>query len=178
MRWIAFLLWLAPTCVQANDWDAFRLPGAIAIMRHALAPGTGDPGNFRLEDCTTQRNLNEAGRQQARKTGEALRERGIVFDKVFTSQWCRARETARLLDIGTPIDMASLNSFFGGQGDRSAQTDETRAALQNMTGTVLLVTHQVNISALTGLPARSGEIIIFQLENGAPQTLGSILIDP
>ena len=89
MRWIALLIIVIPGLVQANDWDALSEPGAIAIMRHALAPGTGDPANLTVGDCSTQRNLDERGRDQARTIGPALRGRGIVFDAVLSSQWCR-----------------------------------------------------------------------------------------
>lgn len=81
---------------SANDWDALDQPGAVAIMRHALAPGTGDPADFELDDCSTQRILSDAGRDQARRIGAAFRERGITFDRVLTSQWCRTTETAEL----------------------------------------------------------------------------------
>jgi len=77
------------TCQAAQaetTWEALRQPGVVAIMRHALAPGTGDPANFRLGDCSTQRNLDETGQDQARQIGEALRENGIVIDRVLSSQ--------------------------------------------------------------------------------------------
>ena len=95
-------------------------------MRHALAPGTGDPAGFALGDCSTQRNLDDRGRAQARRTGQALREAGVTFDHVWTSQWCRARDTAELLDMGEVVEKPPLNSFFAGQGDRARQTAETR----------------------------------------------------
>ena len=112
MRWVALLFIFMPCLVQANDWDAFDEPGAIAIMRHALAPGTGDPANLTIGDCSTQRNLDDRGRDQARAIGSALRERGIVFDVVLSSQWCRTLETAKLLGLGTVVDAPALNSFF------------------------------------------------------------------
>ncbi|HIK16487.1 MAG TPA: histidine phosphatase family protein [Leptolyngbyaceae cyanobacterium M33_DOE_097] len=74
--------------------------GYVAVMRHAIAPGTGDPGNFRLGDCQTQRNLSETGRQQARRLGQLLRDRQVPVTRVLSSQWCRCLETARLLDLG------------------------------------------------------------------------------
>ena len=86
MRLFILLISLLASPLWADDWDALKQPGAIAIMRHALAPGTGDPTGFTLGDCTTQRNLNDAGRAQARRTGDALRARGIGFETVLTSQ--------------------------------------------------------------------------------------------
>jgi len=74
--------------------------GYVAVMRHAIAPGTGDPSNFRLGDCQTQRNLSETGRQQARRLGQLLRDRQVPVTRVLSSQWCRCLETAKLLDLG------------------------------------------------------------------------------
>lgn len=156
-------------------------PGAILLMRHALAPGTGDPAHFDLEDCGTQRNLSDEGRAQARAIGVALEERGIRVDEVLTSQWCRCRETAQLLDLGTVSDFPPLNSFFR---DRSTAAAQTLATLDHLADLPddhrpLLVTHQVNISALAGVFPRSGELIVVDIsEAGHVDVLGRILIDP
>lgn len=174
---LLFLAWL-PGAALANDWDALRAPGAIAMMRHALAPGTGDPPNHTIGDCSTQRNLSDEGREHARKTGEALRAAGIDFDTVFTSQWCRSRDTAVLLGFGPPVDAPVLNSFFGRSGLRARQTRDLRDLLGQATERRMLVTHQVNISALTGSGARSGEIIVFRLTDTGTEITGRILIDP
>ncbi|QFT59580.1 hypothetical protein FIU94_12165 [Sulfitobacter sp. THAF37] len=163
---------------QANDWDALRQPGAMAIMRHALAPGVGDPGSFALDDCSTQRNLDDRGRAQAERIGAAFRDRGIGFDAVLTSQWCRTRETARLLDLGPVSDAPPLNSFFRDRASRDRQTEETLDIVAKADGPLMLVTHQVNISALAGRSTRSGEVLVFRLVDGAPRVTGSIMIDP
>ncbi len=179
MRLISLCLILMATAVSANDWDAFDQPGAVAIMRHALAPGTGDPARFRLNDCTTQRNLDARGRAQARAIGAAFADRGISFDAVFSSQWCRTRETAELLDMGPVSDWPSLNSFFADFSTRDEQTRQTRELLQQNAGQrLMLVSHQVNISALTGRGTRSGEVLVIRLDGDAVQVLGSILIAP
>lgn len=175
---LVLLLVLLPGLASDNDWDTLRTPGAIAIMRHALAPGTGDPPNHTIGDCTTQRNLSDEGRQQARNTGEALRGAGIEFDTVLTSQWCRSRDTAALLGFGSPVDAPALNSFFGRSGLRARQTRDLHDLLEQTTGRRMLVTHQVNISALTGSGARSGEIIVFRLTDTGTEIMGRILIDP
>jgi len=178
MRLITFILLLLPTSLIANDWDALDRPGAIAIMRHALAPGTGDPANFELGNCETQRNLDERGRNQARAIGAAFRERGISFDLVLTSQWCRTRETAELLDLGPVIEAPELNSFFGRYERQDGQTRDTLALLREQDGRVMLVSHQVNISALAGQATRSGEVLIIRDNDGEIEVLGSILLDP
>jgi phosphohistidine phosphatase SixA len=150
---------LAPMAALAESgWEALKRPGAIAIMRHAIAPGTGDPAEFRLGDCITQRNLDDRGRTQARAIGQAFRENGIVVDRVLSSQWCRCLETAELLDLGPVEEFPALNSFFADRSTRNAQTRETRSFLASLPddARIMLVTHQVNITALTGRSVASG----------------------
>ncbi|MGC9417998.1 MAG: histidine phosphatase family protein [Rhodovulum sp.] len=178
MRWIGLLLCLWPGLALANDWAALETPGAVAIMRHALAPGTGDPAAFRLGDCATQRNLDDRGRAQARAIGDAFRARGIAFDRVLTSQWCRTRETAELLDLGPVSEAPALNSFFRDFSTRAAQTRAARALIEAAEGRLMLVTHQVNISALTGRGTRSGEVLVIRPTGDGVEVLGSILIAP
>ena len=81
-------------------------------MRHAHTPGTGAPARFALDDCAIQRNLGALGREQAREIGAAIRAAVVTVDRVLTSQWCRCRDTARLLDLGPIEDPPVLNSFF------------------------------------------------------------------
>ncbi len=178
MKSLALVLFFFPCLALANDWDALKDPDAIAVMRHALAPGTGDPSGFTLGDCSTQRNLDERGREQARKIGNAFRDRGIDFDLVLTSQWCRTQETAELLGVGPVVDAPSLNSFFQDFSTRDRQTRETLQLIQETGGRLMLVSHQVNISALTGRGTRSGEVLIIRLIDGEVQVIGSIVIDP
>lgn len=178
MRWIVLLLCLLPSLALANDWDALSQPGAHAIMRHALAPGTSDPAGFDVTDCATQRNLDERGREQARRTGAALLARGITFDTVLTSQWCRCRETAELLGVGPVREAPALNSFFQDRSTRDEQTAAARAIIAAAERPMLLVTHQVNISALTGRTTSSGEILVIRDTPAGIEVLGSIEIAP
>lgn len=154
-------------------------PRTVAIMRHALAPGTSDPAHFRLNDCTTQRNLDAAGRNQARAIGTAIRAAGVRIDAVLTSQWCRCRETAALLDLGPVQDLPVLNSFFEDRSTADAQTLGLRRFLANLPAdrTVLLVTHQVNITALTGRSVGSGEVFLLRVSvDGSVMVLDEIMI--
>ncbi len=177
-RLLLAVLLLLPTALAADDWDALAQPGAVAIMRHALAPGTGDPEDFRRGDCATQRILDDRGRAQARAIGAAFRARGIAFDAVLTSQWCRTRETAELLGFGPVTEAPALNSFFGRFERRDGQTSALRDLLAAEPRRIMLVTHQVNISALTGQATRSGEVLVIRMRDGAAEVLGRILIDP
>ena len=178
MRWIALVFFTLPGLVHANDWDAFAQPGAVAIMRHALAPGTGDPPNLTIGDCATQRNLDDRGRAQAEAIGAALRERGITFDTVLSRQWCRTLETAELLDVGPVVEDPALNSFCRDRSTREQQTAQTRELIAKTEGRLMLVTHQVNISALTRQGTRCGEVLIVRLADEGAEVLGSVLIDP
>jgi phosphohistidine phosphatase SixA len=164
---------------HADDDLAARLaePGHIAIMRHALAPGTGDPADFTLDDCATQRNLSEAGRRQARRTGDFLRGAGVDSARVFTSQWCRCRDTAELLDLGPVEPLPALNSFFRNRDRGPAQTRELRAQIAGMdlSRPVVMVTHQVNITRLTDVFPSSGEIVVLRrAADGELDMLGTV----
>lgn len=154
------LLSLVPSAAFADLWQALAHPRAVALMRHALAPGTGDPPGFVLGDCATQRVLSDAGRAQARAAGAALRARGVTFDAVFAGRWCRVRDTAVLMDVGTVRETPALDSFFADRAEGPARTVEARALIDATPGRLLLVTHQVNITALSGVTPASGEIVV------------------
>jgi len=87
-----------------HAWASVTDGSAVVLMRHALAPGGGDPVGFKLRDCSTQRNLSDQGRAQAVNIGNTLRQNGINSPMVLSSQWCRCLETARLLDMGEPVE--------------------------------------------------------------------------
>ena len=177
---VVTLVLAASAVADEAGWAAAERPGAVLLMRHALAPGTGDPANFTLDDCSTQRNLSDAGREQARRIGEAFKERGIEIDEVLTSQWCRCRETAELLDLGPVRDFPAINSFFRNRTSEVAQTRETLDYLRQQPDDLrpFLVTHQVNVTALTDVFPRSGEVIVIDVSpSGDVEVLGRILID-
>lgn len=155
---------------QHSAWRAVEKGEAVVLMRHALAPGIGDPPEFRLDDCSTQRNLSDKGRSQAVAIGMLIRANGIKQASVLTSAWCRCRDTASLLGFGDYTVQSSLNSFFRQYSVAKEQTDRLKRNIVDwirQTGTArILVTHQVNISALTGEPVGSGESFIVTHKNG------------
>lgn len=177
---LVFAAGLAGTSRSAEpELSALAGSRTHAIMRHALAPGFSDPANFDVNDCATQRNLNEVGREQARETGAAFRAAGAGFDAVWTSQWCRCVDTAALLDLGVPVEVPALNSFFEDRSTRGAQTEAVQAKLLALPPdtTVMMVTHQVNISALIGRSTTSGEVVVFSIgEDGQITIRGSFVM--
>lgn len=180
--WIFLLtVLLQAQAAAANDetavWQALRSGGHAALLRHAIAPGTGDPPEFAIGDCATQRNLSDEGREQARRIGARFRGNGIERAAVFTSQWCRCRETATLLDLGPVTELPILNSFFREFERRDPQTQQLHQwiAEHALREPLLLVTHQVNITALTGVYPRSGELVVIRRnQSGEIQVVGTI----
>jgi phosphohistidine phosphatase SixA len=159
---LVIVLLLAAGAARADPafWTAARADGTHLLMRHARAPGTGDPAGFQLGDCATQRNLDDQGREQARRIGEAIRAAGISVDLVLSSAWCRASDTAALLGLGPVVPEHSLNSFFADRSNAGRATADLTRRLAALAGRkAVLVTHQVNISALTGVYPAAGEIL-------------------
>ncbi len=153
-------------------------PGYVVLMRHAEAPGTGDPANFQLSDCSTQRNLSAAGRSQAEKIGRAFRDRAVPIAKILSSQWCRCLDTARLLNVGTVQPFPALNSFFQTSNREPKQTAMVRQWIKTnstQNGVSILVTHQVNITALTNIFPQQGELIVLNTTaDGTLKVVGRI----
>jgi broad specificity phosphatase PhoE len=159
-------------------WQALAAGGCALLLRHAqTVPGIGDPPGFRLDDCATQRNLSDAGRAESRRLGEALRRRGIRFDEVLSSRWCRCVDTARLAFPQQPVRVFEpLNSFFADGSTREAQTRALREYLasQRPPLRIAMVTHQVNVSALTGQSVAMGEGLVVALGNAAGEVLARL----
>jgi len=160
---------IPPPAAEAAELELHELVGKgehIIVMRHAVAPGVGDPPQFRPEDCATQRNLSPAGREQAARIGTRLRAAGLTDTKVYSSQWCRCLETARLLGLGPVIELPLLNSFFRSRDREREQMDGLRRWIEgaDLKRPVVLVTHQVNITALTGIFPSEGEVLVLRRE--------------
>jgi len=156
---------------QAEMIERMKTGGHILMIRHALAPGTGDPANFRIGDCSTQRNLDDRGREQASAIGKLLRSKGINSARVYSSQWCRCLETAELLAMGPVTELPALNSFFELTQNREPHLNALRKfiAQQPPDGElVILVTHFVTISAIANAGVSSGEGVLLKLNKNAP----------
>jgi phosphohistidine phosphatase SixA len=145
-------------------WAALVKGGHVALVRHGNAPPGygGDPPGFKLDDCKTQRNLDELGREQARALGEAFRNHGVRVDRILSSPWCRCLETARLMAIG-PVE-----SSWALVPDRDPSTPVRVLELKEMVsawrgpGTLVLVTHALTVRPLTGFLPNQGETVVLK----------------
>ena len=142
----------------------------ILLMRHADAPGYGDPQNYQLSQCSTQRNLGKQGRKQAESSGDWLSSQGIHQAKIYSSPWCRCIDTATLLNKGAVKKEAALGSFFDDMSLAKKQTDELikliaaeRKKYPNMP--IIMVTHHVNIQSYTGVVVNSGDMVLVKVDS-------------
>ena len=158
--------------------DRMKAGGHILMIRHALAPGSGDPANFKIGDCSTQRNLDNRGREQARAIGNWLRSNGIISARMYSSQWCRCLETARLIDLGPVAELPALNSFYELVQNREPNLKALRefVAAQPKDGPlIILVTHFVTISAIADWGVSSGEGVLLELnQNKLYEVVGQL----
>lgn len=182
--WLATALGFAavslasPAAADDALWDRLKEGRYTVLIRHALAPGVGDPANFRVDDCGTQRNLNDQGREQSRRIGEAFRSRGIPVGEVRSSQWCRCLETARLA-FGRADPWPALNSNFhpGTQAENAARNREVLAEIAARPpggGNRILVTHNFNIRDLTGVSTASAEMVVVEAVGGGVRVVGRL----
>lgn len=162
-------------------WDQLQgtnPKGYVLLMRHALAPGVGDPENFKVSDCSTQRILNEEGRQDARDIGSWLERRDVKILRVESSRWCRAKETAQLLNVGKVRLNKNLDSLFEDESDWSThpQTKNIKKRIldhRNKRGLLIFVGHFVNFQAVAGVSLDSGEGALVRANaQGKIQVLG------
>lgn len=159
-------LWCSTTAAFAADnniWDKLRAGGQVILMRHAgTSGGIGDPPDFRVDDCGTQRNLSNEGRDEARRIGDALRTRGIRVSEVLASRWCRTVDTAKLA-FGKVETWSQLDTAFLDRADKTKQTEAVHQRIALFLGpdNLVLVTHGDNIQALTGIvPGMGGMVVV------------------
>ena len=172
---LALLNCLLFQSAYANElaiWDKLQgtnPKGYVLLLRHTLAPGVGDPENFKLNDCSTQRNLSSVGREDAKSVGEWLKRREIKISRVESSRWCRAKETAQLLGIGRVRLNPNLDSLFESADPAKAiQTVRVKKQIvdwRNKSGLLVLVGHFVNIDAVAGVGVGSGEGVLVRADS-------------
>jgi len=171
----ALLISLLGQSAMANEleiWDKLQgtnPKGYVLLLRHTIAPGVGDPENFKLNDCSTQRNLSQVGREDAKAVGDWLKRRDIKISRVESSRWCRAKETAQLLGIGRVRLNSNLDSLFESADPAKAiQTVRVKKQIvdwRNKSGLLVLVGHFVNIGAVAGVGVGSGEGVLVKADS-------------
>ena len=149
--------------LNQNIISELKKGGKIIFIRHAYAPGGGDPNNFDINDCDTQRNLNNEGRFQSKKIGDFFKKNEISIEKVYSSEWCRCKETASIAFSSFEIKNF-LNSFFSERfaKNRENQIENFNKFINNWNGkrNLIFVTHYVVISEILNYAPASGEIIV------------------
>jgi phosphohistidine phosphatase SixA len=180
---IALVVLLAPAA-RADDnalWALLKQPGHVVLLRHSNAPGaTPEPYGINLKDCSIQRSLDDAGRAQARRNGDAFRKHGITRVRLVSSQFCRALETAKLTRLGPVAELPALNQVF--LTDLSGM-HETAEKTRNFMKTIpakqlaMLVSHVSNIQSIAGVNLSSGEMAVVHLDaSGAIVVDGRIMV--
>lgn len=165
------LVWLMiGSLTQASNlFEKLQSPDHVLLMRHTLAPGVGDPANYTLADCKTQRNLSSEGRQQAVVVGDWLRHQGLKNADVYSSAWCRCKDTAQLLGFkGVQIE-PTLSSFFDEMHKAPAQNQRLQNFIAEKLKTkgkqpLILVTHHVNIFEFMGENVSSGDLVLAKVD--------------
>ena len=158
------------TLAQTELASAMQDGQHVLLMRHADAPGYGDPQGYQLNQCSTQRNLGERGRKQAQAIGEWLTKQGITRAQVYSSAWCRCLDTAALLNKGAVTKEAALGSFFDDMSQSKKQTEDLAKLIQAERikypkAPIIMVTHHVNIESFTGKVLNSGGMILVKVNS-------------
>ena len=162
---IIFICIISPVKADLNQnmISELKKGGKIIFIRHAYAPGGGDPNNFDINDCDTQRNLNDEGRLQSKKIGDFFKKNEISIEKVYSSEWCRCKETASIA-FRSFETKNFLNSFFSERfaKNRENQIENFKKFINNWNGkqNLIFVTHYVVISEILNYAPASGEIIV------------------
>lgn len=174
------LFLLTPAYATEAGWALLRDGGHVVLIRHAMAAGVGDPANFDIENCATQRNLSDRGKLQARKMGALFAARAATTERVLSSRYCRALETARLAFGDRIVEPSEV--LDPPTGDDAAKEAQKAAMLElvrgfSSSGNLVLVTHLENIVALTGISPREGEAIIVRPEGEGLHVAGRIIFN-
>ena len=183
MRFLFILFLVFQSFIQAQTlkekqlFELLKTDNHFAMIRHAYAPGFGDPVNFDINIKNTQRNLNKTGMKQAENIGKLFKKNEIIDADIYSSYWFRCYETAKLMDLGEVTKIGGLNSFYEDHFDKKQTANILKKwlATKEIKKPLILVTHQVNISNLTNRYANSGEIVIVKkLNNDKFEVAGSI----
>ena len=161
---ITFLTFSLKLQALENNWKPAQEGNKIILIRHSLAPGGGDPVGFKINECKTQRNLNNKGINQSKKIGKLFKKNKVLVDQVLTSQWCRCKDTAKYA-FGDYKEFTALNSIFQSPYNKNEgkQLNELYNYVKKWNGkgkNLVLITHYSIITAVTNAVPSSGEIVI------------------
>ena len=182
--WCVMACTMTSTIAQGNELsDKLQSSDHVLLMRHTLAPGLGDPANYTLDNCKTQRNLSEQGRKQAVAVGNWLKKQGVTSADLYSSTWCRCKDTADLLNLGRVTIEPALASFFDdmGQAKMSNQKLEKFIAAQlkkKDKQALILVTHHVNIHEFMGENIDSGDLVLTQVDANGKMVAYQLIARP
>ncbi len=182
--WCVMACTMTSTIAQGNELsDKLQSSDHVLLMRHTLAPGVGDPANYTLDNCKTQRNLSEEGRKQAVAVGNWLKKQGVTSADLYSSTWCRCKDTADLLNLGRVTIEPALASFFDdmGQAKMSNQKLEKFIAAQlkkKDKQALILVTHHVNIHEFMGENIDSGDLVLTQVDANGKMVAYQLIARP
>lgn len=179
---ITFLVALAafPAAATEAGWALLRNGGQVVFLAHANAPGTGDPANFDIDNCRTQRNLSERGRQQARRIGALFAARAEPVEKIYSSRYCRCLETARLAFGERLLEPLEALDLFADDEEEAAQAiEKVLELIRNYSGSgnLVLVTHPENVAAMVGTRPREGEAVIVAPTQDGIHQIGRIVFN-
>ena len=167
MKWVLFSvsLFAAVTTSASELSDKLQSSDHVLLMRHTLAPGVGDPANYALSECKSQRNLSAEGRTQAKAVGNWLKKMGVNNAQVYSSAWCRCKDTAGLLDLGGFTTEPALASFFDEMHNAKQKNQALEAFIAQQLKVkgdkaLILVTHHVNIYEFMGENVASGDMVL------------------
>ena len=175
---------IASTTAQASELsDQLQSPDYVLLMRHTRAPGIGDPANYTLDDCKTQRNLSDEGRKQAVAVGNWLKKQGVQTANVHTSAWCRCKDTAELLKLGPVTVEPALASFFDDMAQAKAQNQKLEKFIATQLKAkskqaLILVTHHVNIYEFMGENIASGDMVLAKVDSNGKMTSYKLIPRP
>ena len=172
---------LAPAAVADEDalWSLLRQGGQVVLIRHGLTtPGVGDPQGMKMEDCASQRNLNDEGRREAQLLGKAMRQHKVPVGTLLSSPWCRCLETARIVFGKEPQVHAALGNLFGRPERAVAQVEALKKLIAERAGrgNLFMVTHGSTTLALTDVSPATAEMVVLTPYQGGFRVAGRLLV--
>jgi phosphohistidine phosphatase SixA len=168
-----------PAFATEAGWARLGEGGYVVLLTHAEAPGVGDPANFDIENCSTQRNLSDRGQQQARRMGPLFLTRAAQTERVLSSRWCRTLETARIAFGDDPEPFDALDPFPADEEVAAERRAAVMEVIQNFSGSgnLVMVTHPETVNTLTDVTPRQAEAVIVVPEGNLLRVAGRIVFN-